>query len=166
MPIDTSELKAYLSGGAANSDPAASIGGAKSSVEVTFSTLFAAASSAELAAGSVKYRCIYLQNTDPALTLTAVKAWLAANTPNANTTIDIGIGTAAISGTESAIANETTAPASVTFSAPASEGAALAIADLAAGASRSLWIRRTITAGATGGSTDTATLRFKGDTEA
>ena len=52
------DLEYRLSGGAANSDPILSIGGAMSSVEVTGSTLFDTVSSAEAAAGDTEYRCV------------------------------------------------------------------------------------------------------------
>jgi hypothetical protein len=164
MPIVSTDIKYRLSGGGSNSDPAASLGGAMSSTEVTGSTLFDAVSSAEAAAGRVEYRCIYVLNTHATLTALANKLWLQANTGSADTTLDIGLGTSAVSGTEQIVANETTAPSGVTFSAAASEGAALSTGDLAAGAWKSVWLRRTTNAGAAGPLSETATLRNKCDT--
>ena len=46
--------------------------------------------------------------------------WIASNTPSADTTIEIALGSSAINGTEQTIANENTAPTGVTFSAPSS----------------------------------------------
>lgn len=164
MPIIASDIKFRLSGGAGNSDPTASLGGAMSSTEVNVATLFDATSSAEAAAGRTEYRCIYVLNTHATLTALADKIWLAANTPSADTTLDIGLGTSAISGTEQTVANETTAPSGVSFAAAASEGAALSIGDLAPAAWKAVWIRRTTNAGAAGPIAETATLRNKCDT--
>lgn len=52
MPIVSGDIDYFLTGGAANSDPAASIGGAKSSVQVTPNDLFDDVSSAEASAGA------------------------------------------------------------------------------------------------------------------
>ena len=46
--------------------------------------------------------------------------WIASNTPSADTTIEIALGSSAVNGTEQTIANESTAPTGVTFSAPSS----------------------------------------------
>lgn len=164
MPIVASDIKFRLSGGGSNSDPAASLGGAMSSVEVNASTLWDAVSSAEAAAGRTEYRCVYVLNSHATLTALADKIWLAANTPSTDTTLDIGLGTSAVSGTEQTVANETTAPTGVSFSAAATEGAALTVGDLAPGAWKALWLRRTVNAGAAGPVTETATLRNKCDT--
>ena len=165
MPIVTADLAYRLSGGASNTDPTLSIGGAKSTTAVNGATLFDAVSSAESAAGDVEYRCYYAHNGHATLTLTSAVAWISANTPSASTTLDIGVGAAAVNGTETAITNESTAPAGVTFSAAASKGAGIALGDIPAGQHRAVWVRRTINAGA-GASSDTATLRFEGDTAA
>lgn len=165
MAISSEDIVIRLSGGASNSSPAASLGGAKSSTAVIGSTLFDTVSGAESAAGSIEYRCVYIHNAHATLTLIDAKAWLVANTESSDTTIDIGVGTAAINGTEQTIADETTAPSGVSFSAAASEGAAIALGDIPAGEHRSIWQRRTVSPGASA-SNDTATIRVKGDTEA
>lgn len=164
MAIESTEIKFRLSGGAANADPAASLGGAVSSVDASFNTLFPTVTSAQAAAGLVAYRCVYLKNIDPVLTGEAMKVWIQANTPNAATTLDIGLGAAAINAEETAVANGTTAPAGVTFSAAANEAAALAVGNLVADGVKAIWLRLTVTAGAVGPFSDTFTLRAKCDT--
>lgn len=162
MPIDASEVQYRLSGGAANSNPAASLGGAKSSVAAGAS-IFDDVSSAEAAAGRVEYRLVYVHNADPALTLIGAKVWIQTQTPSADTDAAIGLAAAGLNGTETAVANETTAPAGVTFSQPANFAAGLTLGDIPAGQHYGVWVRRTVNAGAAAVA-DSFGLRVQGDT--
>lgn len=162
MPIVSSELKYRLSGGAANSDPNASLGGVISANDAPAS-LFDNVSSAEALTGDVEYRCFYLRNTNGTLTALGLRVWIQANTPAADTQVAIGLGTAAISAAEQTVANENIAPVGVTFSEPANEGAGLLVGDLAPNAFKSVWVRRTINPGAAGAN-DSFSLRQKCDT--
>lgn len=163
MAIVASDIKYRLSGGASNTDPNASLGGAESSTDAG-SGIFDNVSSAEGTAGDTEYRCIYVKNTHGSLTYQGAKVWIQANTPSADTTVDIGLGTTAVgTGNEQTVADEQTAPSGVTFSAAANEGAALSIGDIPAGHHKAVWIRRTVTAGAAAAA-DSFTLRTKGDT--
>lgn len=164
MPILSAEIQYRLSGGAGNSNPDASLGGAKSST-VAGSNLFDPVASGEALSGDVEYRCFYVHNANGSLPLENAVCWLQANTPSADTTLDIGVGTAAINGTEQTVANESTAPSGVTFSAAASEGAGISLGSIPAGQHKAVWVRRTVNAAAAA-SADTATLRVKGDTAA
>lgn len=145
MAIEASDIQIRGSG---VNDLGGAISGALSSG-------FDAVLPAESNAGSVEYRCFYVRNGHASLTLTAAKMWLSANTPSASTTIAIGLGTSAVGAAEQSIANETTAPAGVTFVAAASEAAALVLGDLPAGQARAVWERRTVTAGAAALNQDT-----------
>lgn len=162
MPITSTDIVYRLSGGAANSDPLASLGGAKSSVAAG-SSLFDDVSSAEASAGDIEYRLVYVHNAHATLTLLGAKVWIQTNTPSANTDAAIGLAAAGANATETAVANENTAPASVTFSQPASFAAGLSIGDLAPGQHFGVWVRRTVTAVA-GVAADNFTLRVQGDT--
>lgn len=163
MPIVAGDLPVFLSGGAANANPALSLGGAESTT-VAPSGIFDNVSSVEAAAGDVEYRCVYIKNNHGALTLTGAKVWMQANTPSPDTTIEIGLGTTAVgTGNEQTVADESTAPAGVSFAAAANEGAALTIGDVAPGQHKAIWMRRTVTAAAAAAN-DTFTVRFKGDT--
>jgi hypothetical protein len=53
-----------LSGGAGNTDPAASLGGVMSSTAVGSNTLFDTVSAAEALSGDTEYRCYYVKNTN------------------------------------------------------------------------------------------------------
>lgn len=165
MAIAPTDILFRLSGGASNSAPAASLGGAKSTTTVASAAIFDDVSSAESAAGDVEYRCVYVHNAHATLSYTSAVAWLAANTPSATTTVDIGVGTSAVNGTEQTVADETTAPSGITFVAAATLGAGVALGDIPAGQHRAVWLRRTISAGTTAAS-ETFTLRATGDTAA
>ena len=168
MAINSTDIKLRLSGGASNTDPNASIGGAKSSTEVGtgLHNLFDLVSSAETTAGDTEYRCVYVHNAHASLTLTSAVAYITSNTPSTDTSFEIGVGAAAVNATETAVANEGTAPAGVTFSAPSSLGAALALGDIPAGQHRAIWFKRIVNAGAAAYTDDQATVRIQGDTAA
>lgn len=161
MPILSTDILLKQSGGA-------NIGGAISASDVSTALhgLFDVVSGSESLAGDVEYRCVYVKNNHATLTLYGAVVFISANTPSGDTTCDIGLGAAAINGTETEVANESTAPAGVAFSAPASYATGLAIGDLAPGAYKAVWIRRTVTAGAAAYNADSVTLAVQGDTAA
>lgn len=162
MPIVSTDIKYRLSGGASNTDPAAALGGAKSSTDAA-STIFDDVSSAEATAGDIEYRCVYVHNNHGTLTLQGAKVWIQTQTPSADTDVAIGLGSSAVNGTEQTVANEGTAPTSVTFSAPSSFAGGLTIGDIPAGQHKAVWVRRTVNAGAAAAS-DSFALRVQGDT--
>lgn len=162
-------LQLHLSGGAANTDPNAALGGARSTAAggivptaATANSLFDDVSGAEEQAGDIEYRCVYVYNSGN-VDATLGKLWLSANTVDVDTQIAIGLGTSAVNGTEQTIANENTAPTTVTFSEPATEGTGLTLPTLAAAAHQAIWLRRTVNAGA-GASTDSFTINTAFDT--
>ena len=159
MPVSSAEIKYRLSGGASNASPVASLGGVKSS-QAASSALFDSVSGAEAAAGDVEYRCIYVHN-DSASPMTNAVLWLTANTPSGSTTIELGLGTSAINGTEQTVASEGAAPAGVTFALCANKAAGLALGTIPAGQHRAAWLRRTVTGGAPAAASDTASLRVE-----
>jgi len=165
--IESTDIKKYLSGGAANSDPNASLGGVISSVEVvdnTVNNLFSLASAAEAEVGSTKYRAIFIKNTHATLTLTDPKVWISTNTPSADTTVEIALADETGSPIET-IVNEDTAPDGPVFSAPASFAAGLSLGSLAPGETKGIWIKWTIDADTVAVS-DTVILSVSGETEA
>lgn len=163
MAIASADIKYRLSGGGSNADPAASIGGAKSSTDMA-STIFDDVSSAEALAGDIEYRCVYVHNDHGTLSYTSPKIWIEVQTPSASTDVAIAVGASAVNATETAVANEGTAPGGgVTFSAPANFAGGLALGDIPAGQHRAIWIRRTVNAAAAVAS-DGFTLRVQGDT--
>lgn len=161
MAIISTDIQYRLSGGSSNSDPAASLGGVKSSTAA--SNYFDDVSSAEASAGDTEYRCIYVHNNHGTLSLIGAKVFIQTNTPSSDTDVAIGLGSSAINGTEQTVADESTAPTGVSFSAPTTYAAGLSIGDLAAGAHKAVWVRRTVNAGAAA-YPDSFTLRVQGDT--
>lgn len=165
MSLDPANLKMYLSGGAANADPAASLGGARSSVALP-TGLFDAVTGDEAAAGDVEYRCVYFRNEDADATgLIAPFLWITSNTPSADSTIAIGLDPAGKNGTATTVVDESTAPAGVTFSAPSSKATGLALPSAPYGQNAfvAIWVRRTINAGAAAAASDPASFRVEGD---
>lgn len=165
MAIAPSDIVFRLSGGASNTAPGASLGGVKSSTTAAPAAIFDTVDGAESATGDVEYRCVYVHNLHATLTMQNAVAWLFANTPNASTDIAVGVGTSAVNGTEQTVANEGAAPAGVTFSAAATQGAGVALGSIPPGQHRAVWLRRTVTAGAPA-SSDGCTLRVTCDTAA
>ena len=162
MAIVSGDIVYRLSGGASNSDPSLSIGGAKSSVSAG-SNLFDALTSAEAAAGDIEYRCFYVHNAHATLTMLSARSFIPTNTSSPDTVLAIGVGAAAVNGTETAVANESTAPAGVTFSSTGDYASGVAIGDIPPGQHRAVWLRRTVNASAAS-ATDISTVRTQCDT--
>ena len=157
MPIDPSgsTQRWYLSGGATNSYPNLSLGGAKSSVQVTMDTLnnlFDDVSGDEAAAGQDEYRLVYYANEDTdANGAYSPTAWIADQpydpdppyTPTGET-LEIGLAAAGKNAVEDAIATPTTAPDDVVFDDPSTKGTGLVFPDGPYGedAYHGLWVKR------------------------
>lgn len=169
MPIVAGDIDYFLSGGSANTDPNAALGGAISTTEIadaTLHNLFDIISSDESLAGDTEYRCFYVKNSHATLTALSTKIWIQTNTPSPGTSVEIGLGSSAVNGTEQTVGNESTAPGSVSFSAAANEGAALSIGDLAPGETKAVWVKRIVGAAAAAYNSDSAVIRTKCDTAA
>lgn len=166
MPVAEADIKYYLSGGASNSDGHASLGGVKSSNEasLTLEELFDRIQPSEASAGDTEYRCLYIQNDHGTDTANAVTPFISSNTPSADTTIDIGLGTSAIDGTEQTVADEDTGPVGVTFGSPGTRPAGTSLGNLGPGQSMALWLRRTVTGSASTFVDDQVTLGIGFDT--
>lgn len=169
MAITATDIQFRLSGGAANSDVNASLGGAKSSTQITTATLhnlFDQVSGDESAAGDIEYRCIYIHNAHATLSLQNAFVWISTNTPSTDTVVAIALAGEGINGTAETVANENTAPVGESFSSPANKAAGLSLGTIPAGQHYAIWIRRTVTAGATAFNTDSVILTVEGDTAA
>jgi len=169
MAIVAGDLKIYLSGGAGNSDPNASLGGTISSTEVTDNTthnLFDQVSGTESLAGDTEYRGVYLKNTHGTLTLQNTKIYISSNTGSADTTIDIALDGGATNATMETLSDESTAPSGETFTAPTTYAGGLSIGSLAAGEKKGLFLRRTVNASAAAVNDDAVTIKYDGDTAA
>lgn len=171
MAVLASDIQTRLSGGSANTDPNASLGGVMSSTAWaggTLHDLFDLVTGDENAASDVEYRCIYVRN-NAAQTLFGAVVWLTAEVAGGATLAigldPAGVGNGSTTGVATTIANEGVAPTGVAFSAPGTKATGLAIGDLAAGTGRAVWLRRT--AANTGAvDNDGATINIGGDTAA
>lgn len=168
MAVSASELKFYHSGGAGNSDPNASLGGAISSTEITDDTLqnlFDNVTGQEHTDGDTEYRCFYVKNDHSTDTAYNAKIFIQTNTPAADDTIQIGLDLAGKDGTADTIANESTAPSpAVTFANAADYANALDLGDLAAGDYYAVWVKRIVSAGSTAQANNSAILKVSVDT--
>jgi hypothetical protein len=130
--------------------------------------LFDDVTGAENAASTVDYRCVFIHNSNAANPYENAVAYLSAEVAG-GASIAIGVDPAAASALGAAtaqaatIANETTAPAGVTFTAPTTVGAGVALGTIPVGNVRALWIRRTA-ANSAALSADGVTLAAAGDT--
>lgn len=151
-------LAFQLTGGASNADPALALGGVHSSVALSgtaMNNLFDDVSPAEATAGDTEYRAIDITNTGDAAG-TVVKIFMDPETSSPSTQLDMGIEASPLGSTLS-IANESTAPAGVTF-AHYNTGSKLALPDIAAAAYCRVWVRRVVSAAAPNTSNDAGTL--------
>ena len=165
MPMTIAEMQIRLSGGAANAAPNASLGGIMSSVAVSttpLNNLFDNVTADQRSTGHIDYRCIYFRNADTVQTLQSARVFIDTQTPSSGTTIDIGLAAGGKNVDAPAIANETTAPAGVTFVPAANDAAALALTNMAPNDRFAIWVRRTTAVGTLSAASDDFTLRFNG----
>lgn len=169
MAILTTDISFQLSGGAANADPNASLGGeisANAIVDASSHNLFDLVSGDEASAGDAEYRCFYIKNNHGTLSMLGAKVFVQSETPSLDSDELIGLGSSAIGGIEQTVADESTAPAGVVFTQSNLEANALAIGDIPAGSHKAVWIRRDISAAASAVNNDASTIRVKFDTAA
>lgn len=174
MPIADTDIENRYSGGAGNTTPDNSIGGAMSTAggglvaNDTLNNDMSDITSAQALAGVINYRGRYYKNNHGTLTYIAPVMWIDSQTSSADTALAIGIAVEDVNTAIETLANQFTAPAGVTFSAPANFASGLptgAIGDgnLDAGEYRGHWVRYTVNAGAAA-ALDTYTLSIRGDT--
>jgi len=150
-------LEYFLTGGAANADPDASLGGDTSSVNVNstaLNNLFDNVLPPEIdGVAYVDYRAFSIKNTGDA-EARHVDFYLT-DTPNAESTLAVWVD---VTGALSTV-DEDTEPAGATgnWTQPL-VGSKMSLANLAAGAEHRVWIRRTIDADATNLNDDLGTL--------
>lgn len=172
MPIVASDIQYRLSGGAANTSPAASLGGAISTAggglitTDTLNNVWDDVSGAESSSGDTEYRAIFVKNNHGSLTLTGAKIWISSNTTSADDTIEIALAGEGINNTIETVANESTAPTGETFSAPTTFAGGLSLGNLAAGQAHGIWIKRIVSAAAAAANANPYTLSVQGETAA
>lgn len=137
-------VKVRLTGGAANSDPAASLGGAKSTVEAGTGFFHDVSRlQADATGGHTDYRVGALHNIVNLRGLSAaVKVYI--DTQPAVGSLDIAVPSESAGVNVSALANESTAPSGPTFSRPSTSGAALDFGTIGPDSFRGIHFKRTI----------------------
>lgn len=138
--------------------------------DATLNALFDDITGAENAASEAEYRCIFIHNSNSANALQNAVVWLSAEV-SGGASIAIGVDPTAASAIASGsaqavtVANEDTAPAGVTFSAPTSFGTGLSLGSIPAGSCKAFWVRRTA-ANSAALNNDGVTFSVQGDTGA
>lgn len=169
MAITAADIKFYLSGGAANSDPNASLGGIISTTEIvaaTLNNLFDDVSGDESASGDTEYRGFYVKNEHGSLTWQNVVIWIQTETPSADTSVDLALAGEGVNVTMETIADESTAPVGESFTHITTKGTGLSMSNIAFGEFYGVWIKRIVTAAAAAANNDNAILRVEGETAA
>lgn len=170
MAILTTDVDTRLSGGAGNSDPDASLGGIKSSTElsptVAEENLFNNVLGQEANDGSTKYRGLYYHNGHASLTLTLTVIWFTTQTPSADTIIAMALAGEGLNATMETVADEDTAPVGETFTSPATKAAGLSMGSVPFSQHFGFWIRRVVSAVASALDNDDWAYRIEGDTVA
>lgn len=167
MPIAQGDIKEYKSTETVNS--ITSLGGAITATEITSDTLnnlWDDVNKTESASGDTEVRCYYVKNTHATLTYENVSVYINSNTPSTDSSVEIGLGTSAVNGTEQTVADEQTLPTGVTFSTAAGSGNALLIGDIPAGQHKAIWVKRIVSASANAYTEDEYEIMYDGETAA
>ena len=174
MAINAANLKYYYSGGASNSNPTLSIGGTKSNVELSataLNNLFDNVTGDEATSGYDEYRLLYFQNidTDADGLMDPVVLWIVAQ-PAGDDSMEVGLSTQGKNAVATAIADDHTAPAEVTFHEEITKegGIDFVTVGIAMPFSQNdyigIWFHRHVPAGASLQASDGFQWRIEGDT--
>lgn len=144
MPILNTEMKTYKTlnglGGAITATE--SVSGQSDNLVDTFDDT-------ETADGKVIYACAYIKNTNATLQASNVRFFIDTETVHAGVNVEVGLGAAAVNGTEQTIADEESAPNTPAINFVEADGAAnaLVMGDLPAEGHRAFWVKITVAAG-------------------
>ena len=144
-------VKTGEAGNSTAGTPAGSLGKYISTTELSgtsLNNLFDDVSGAENEASDVEYRCLFIHNAHGSLTLQGAVIYIYSEV-SGGTAVALGVDTTAASaiGSSSAeleVADESTAPAGVSFSTSCvSLATALSMGNIAAGQCKAVWVKRT-----------------------
>ena len=151
MAIVSADIKIYKS---ANSGLGGVINLADESVSGVSNNLFDTFTGAETTAGGTYYCCIYIKNEHVSLTAQAISFYINSEAAHAGLNVSVAKGVAATNVAEATIANETTAPAGVTFAdtdtttvGAGTADVAVSIPDIPFSEFQAVWVRVVIDAG-------------------
>ena len=141
-----------------NHSGASDIGGAigVALTDDTLNNVWDNVSSDEAQTGDTEYRCVYVKNTHASLSVLNVEVKIETDPTESN--FEIALGAAGLNGTETEVADESTAPATPTFGT-----SDIIIGTLAAGDNYPIWIKRIVISGALAATPDTGVLHVCGD---
>ena len=184
MAVQDSDIKSYLTGaggdGGSQSDPNAALGNYRSSSEIAdavANNLYDDVSDAERVAGDTEYRCYCIKNTNGTDSLLNPKVYIEVDTGNAEDDISFSVEVPTggdVNGNAQTIANESTAPTVGVGNVSAWSDATSKVtgvgvnqgshdSNLDAGEIIFVWLRRVISAGASGANNESVTVRIEGD---
>jgi hypothetical protein len=155
MAIVAADIEFRMSGGAANTDVNAALGGAMSTVGgglIATNVLnndMDDMTSAEAAAGRIIYHCYFLKNTHSTLSTLVGRVYFSSLTNSATTEVDMAIAGEAKNTAAETVTPETSAPAGESFTRPTNYAGGLSVVDLATNDYKGLWIKYDMTAGTT-----------------
>jgi hypothetical protein len=143
----------FLSGGTSNTDPNLSLGGNISNTEITANNihnLFRRITETEAGSGVTLYRLVYFKNANATDTMRTPVAYLVRDTLSVDDLALYSPAQADKNTSESAIANEFTAPVGsrINFTAAATRSTGMLMVDLAPGEYIGIWLRITVNPGA------------------
>lgn len=179
MAITASDILIKLStksgsaGNSLTSTPADSLGKYISTTQLSgtaLNNLFDDITGQENFDSDVEYRCVFVHNAHATLTLQNAVVYISAEVSGgAVAAIAVDSTAASAVGSSSAqalsIADENTAPAALTFSAPTTRGTGLSLGNIPAGSVKAFWVRRTA-ANTAALNNDGVTFTVSGDTAA
>ena len=153
-----------LSGGAANADPNASLGGVISSTEVAAgdNNLFDDVTGQQTTDGHTDYRGVYIFNNGD-VDLIAPVVWIQ-DEASSSADIEIAIAAEGVGVTMATIANEITAPSGVSFVEAPNKAGGITLPNIPSSSRKGIWVKRIIAPTTTAAAARTFTLRVEGDT--
>jgi hypothetical protein len=166
MAIVAGDLLIKYTGGAANSDPNASLGGAVSSngpTDNSLHNLFDEITGTESLAGDTEYRCVALKNNHGSLTAKSTKIYISSDT---GSIFDIALAGEGLNTQPEVVGNESTAPAGESFTHPTTYAGGLSMGDIPSTQYYAHWCRRTIAPAASAETPHTTTMQYDCDTDA
>ena len=166
MPIADTDLLIKYTGGASNSNPDASLGGAVSSNGPTSNSLhnlFDVVTGSESLPGDIEYRCVALRNNHGSLTAQATKIYISVD---ASSYYDLALAGEGLNTQPESVANESTAPVGESFSHPTTYAGGLSMGNIPSTQFYAYWIRRTVPAAAPAATPYNLTVNHDCDTDA
>lgn len=166
-------VKTGSAGNTTAGTPAGSLGKYISTTEVSgtaLNNLFDDITGQENFDSDVEYRCVFVHNNHGSLTLQNAVVYLSAQVSGGavgaiavDSTAASAVGSASAQALE--VADENTAPAAISFSAPTTRATGLSLGNIPAGSVKAFWIRRTA-ANTVALNNDGLTFVVSGDTAA